>query len=149
MLPDRFADHVHVRPWTDAVVDDLGFPPGSWYVEWYWLSILGPTSVWLLRRVDDALEHAPDGFLLDINECAAALGIAGSTGRTSAIQRTLRRIVQFGAARAVDAQTLDVRRHLPPLTRAQVARLPSSLRAAHDEWSRDELQRHQLAKSAG
>ena len=146
MTPDCFTDHLEIRPWHDVVVDRLGFPPSSIYTEWYWLPILGPTSVWLLRRIDDAFEHAPDGFQLDINEVAAALGIAGSASRSSAIQRTLRRIVQFGAARAVDDHTLDVRRHLPPLNRAQVGRLPSSLRVAHDEWTSAELDRHQLAK---
>jgi hypothetical protein len=146
MLPDCFTDHVTVRPWPDPVIDRLGHDPRSTYVEWFWLSVLGPTSIWLLRRVNDALDHAPDGFVLDLTECAAALGIASAPGRSSAIQRTLRRIVQFGVARPVDATTLDVRRNLPPLNRNQVLRLPSSLRTAHDAWTAEELQRHQTAK---
>lgn len=147
MLPDTFADELVVRPWLDDVIDRLGHPASSTYVEWFWLAVIGPTSVWLLRRVNDALDHAPDGFVLDLNECAAALGIAGSSGKSSAMQRTLRRVVQFGAARVIDAHTIEVRRRLPPLNRSQVSRLPSSLRAAHDEWTRDELDRHRAAKA--
>jgi len=148
MIPDSFADNIHVSVWSDAVVDQLGHDPRSQYVEWFWLAVLGPTSIWFLRRVRDALDHAPDGFTLDVNECAAALGIAGPASRHSAIQRTLRRTVQFGAARAHSDHQLQVRRRLPPLNRSQVSRLPSSLRVAHDDWTAEELRLHEATRAA-
>lgn len=48
--------------------------------------------------------------------------------------RTLARCCQFGATRLVGVTTLQVRRHLPPLTRRQLARLPDALRADHARW---------------
>jgi hypothetical protein len=147
MIPDSFTDHIHVNAWTDPVIDELGHDPRSQYVEWFWLAVLGPSTVWLLRRLGDALDHAPDGFTLDVHECAAALGIGGASSRRSAMQRTLRRTVQFGVARAHNDHVLDVRRRLPPLNRAQVLRLPSSLLVAHDDWTRAELQRHEAARA--
>lgn len=147
MIPETFSDQLHVTAWPDPVIDQLGHDPRSQYTEWFWLAVIGPSSVWLLRRVVDALDHAPDGFVLDLGECAAALGIGGAPGRNSAMQRTLRRLVQFGAARAIAGDRLEVRRRMPPLNRTQVARLPSSLRAAHDEWATDELRRHEAARA--
>ena len=73
MIPDTFADQIHINAWPDPVIDQLGHDPRSQYVEWFWLSVLGPSTIWLLRRVGDALDHAPDGFTLDVNECGAAL----------------------------------------------------------------------------
>ncbi len=148
MIPDTLADQIHVRAWTDPVIDQLGHDPRSQYVEWFWLSVLGPSSIWLLRRIGDALDHAPDGFTLDLEECGAALGIGHTPGRNSAIQRTLRRLQQFGVARAHNDRLVEVRRRLPPLNRTQVGRLPSSLRVAHDDWSLDELRRHEAARAA-
>lgn len=147
MIPVSFADQLLVTAWTDPVIDELGHDPRSQYVEWFWLAVLGPSSVWLLRRIVDALDNAPDGFVLDLDECAAALGIGSTPGRNSAMQRTLRRLAQFGAARAHDDRRLEVRRHLPPLNRAQVGRLPSSLRAAHDEWAMAELRHHETVRA--
>ena len=41
---------LHIRPWSDDVVDKLGFDPRSSYVEDFWLPTLGPSTTWLLRR---------------------------------------------------------------------------------------------------
>ena len=148
MIPDTFADQIHINAWPDPVIDQLGHDPRSQYVEWFWLSVLGPSTIWLLRRVGDALDHAPDGFTLDLNECGAALGLGGAPSRHSAMQRTLRRTLQFGVARAHNDHVIDVRRRLPPLNRTQVSRLPSSLRVAHDEWTHEELRRHEASRAA-
>ncbi len=45
---DRRLDELvlHIRPWSDDVVDKLGFDPRSSYVEDFWLGILGPSTVW-------------------------------------------------------------------------------------------------------
>ena len=44
-------EFLHVRGWPNEVLDQLGFDPRSGYVEDYWLGILGPSTVWLLRRL--------------------------------------------------------------------------------------------------
>ena len=43
-LPTFPTDRLHIRPWTDPVIDRLGHAPRSAYVETYWLGILGPSA---------------------------------------------------------------------------------------------------------
>src|ERR1700760_1340187 len=49
-LPPLDGDSVYIRPWADEVIDQVGFDPRTPYVERFWLGILGPSTVWLLRR---------------------------------------------------------------------------------------------------
>src|ERR1700679_327867 len=57
-----------VVPWPDPVIDTLGYDPRSWYVEQFWLPIVGPTATWLLRRIVSRFDTEPDGFDLDLDE---------------------------------------------------------------------------------
>ena len=128
-------DVLHVRPWPDVVIDEVGHDPRSPYVERFWLGVLGPTATWLMRRLAAGLEEAPAGFELDLAGTASELGIGNRGGQTSPFVRSLQRCCRFGAAELVDDATLRVRRKLPPLTRAQVERLPEALRGSHDQWT--------------
>ena len=47
-----------VVPLADPLVEALGFDPRSWYVEHFWLPVIGPTCTWLLRHVAAGLEAA-------------------------------------------------------------------------------------------
>jgi hypothetical protein len=127
-------DTLLVRPWPDVVIDEVGHDPRSPYVERFWLGVLGPTATWLLRRLVAGLEAAPAGFELDVAGTAGELGIGNRSGVHSPLLRSLQRCCRFGAAELVDGTTLRVRRKLPPLTRAQVERLPGPLRIAHEQW---------------
>lgn len=129
-----------VRALTDPVLDALGHDPRSPYVEQYWLSILGPSSTLLLRRLAARLEVEPDGFDLDPAEWALELGIGARGGKHSPFWRSVDRACRFGMARR-NGPTLMVRRRLPPLTARQVERLPDHLRRAHEAWSAQELAR--------
>lgn len=129
-----------IRPWPDDVIDALGFDPRSAYVETFWLGILGPSTTWLLRRIAAGLETHPNGFTLDLSDCARRLGLGGRGGRHSPFMRALTRLVQFDLAQLHGAEALAVRRRVPPLTRRQVARLPDSLQAQHHAWQRAQLQ---------
>ena len=120
--------------WTDPVVDRLGHDPRSSYVERFWLPILGPSSVWLLRRIADGLDRSPEGFDLDLLETAHALGVGMRGGRNAPLLRTFERCCRFGAARMHGRSSISVRRRLAPLTRAQSERPPDSLRVEHDQW---------------
>lgn len=128
--PTRIA----VEAWTDPVVDQLGHDPRSAYVERFWLPVLGPSTIWFLRRVADALDLAPEGFELDLADTALSLGVGMRGGRNSPMLRTIDRSCRFGAARVQGPSTIAVRRRLAPLTRVQADRLPSSLRSEHDAW---------------
>jgi hypothetical protein len=85
-------DELLVRPWTDEVIDSLGFDPRSPYVERFWLGVLGPSTTWLLRRVAAAFDESPDGFYLPLGETARALGLGDRGGRHSPFLRTVNRM---------------------------------------------------------
>jgi len=138
-LPDLSTDVLTIRPWPDEVIDALGHDPRSAYVERFWLGVIGPSSVWLLRRVASGLEAAPSGFTLPLADTARAIGLGGD-GRSSAFARTLGRICQFDLARIELPDTVAVRRKLPPLARRHLARLPASLQEEHRQWQELELQ---------
>jgi len=125
-----------VESWCDPVIDQLGHDPRSAYVETFWLPILGPSSVWLLRRLADGLDRNPEGFELDLVDTAQSLGVGMRGGRNAPLLRTFERCCRFVAARMHGPTSLMVRRRLAPLTRAQTERLPQSLQARHDVWLR-------------
>jgi hypothetical protein len=124
---------LRVRPWPDPVIDELGFDLRSTYVERFWLSTLGPSTTFLLRRVADGFDSSPDGFELDLADTAGALGLAARGGRHSPFMRALVRTTKFGLAR-LHGDDFEVRRKVPPLNLGQAARLPERLRAEHAAW---------------
>jgi hypothetical protein len=128
------ATSITVEPWADPVVDELGHDPRSAYVERFWLATLGPSTVWLLRRLADGFDDQPTGFLLDLQETARSIGVGLRGGRGSPFLRSLDRSCRFGAARFVGDDVLAVRRKLPPLTQRQVGRLPAALQREHARW---------------
>ncbi len=130
--PPAVVGPLFVEPWPDPVVDQLGHDPRSAYVEQFWLPVLGPSSVWLLRRLSIELDRQPSGCSIDPVQLATDLGLGSGSGRHSPLMRTLDRCCRFGlATRAGDR--VRVRRRLPPLTRGQVARLSSSLQLRHND----------------
>jgi hypothetical protein len=120
-----------IEPWTDPVVEAVGYPLRDPYVEIFFGSHLGPTSILLLRRVGLGFGLHPEGFVLDVAETAAALGLGAGLGRNSPWWRTVGRLARFGLAHGRGPQTLAVRRAVAPLTQSQVDRLPASLQRAH------------------
>jgi hypothetical protein len=123
-----------VVPWSDPVIDTVGYDPRTLYVERFWLGILGPSATWLVRHLVDRLDTEPDGYELDLDDCATALGLGRRPGAAGIFPRTLARCCQFGATRFVTPTTFAVRRRLPPLSRRQIARLPAKLRDDHARW---------------
>ncbi|MGH1489703.1 MAG: hypothetical protein ACRBK7_09965 [Acidimicrobiales bacterium] len=131
-------DIVQVTAWPDPVLDRLGHDPRSGYVEQFWLSILGPSCLLLLRRLSAELERAPDGFELATVQWASELGIGMKGGKNGPLWRAIERGCRFGAARR-NGTRLAVRRRLPPLTSRQAERLPLQLQAAHEQWTEARL----------
>jgi len=131
---DTYEETLHVTAWPDPVLDSLGHDPRSAYVERFWLAFLGPSTTFLLRRLVAVLEDAPDGALVATRELARAIGLRGRRGAGAYLERSLERAGRFGLVRRDPDGTVAVRRRLAPLTRAQVARLPQSLRAEHGHW---------------
>jgi hypothetical protein len=127
------ASTLAVLPWPEPEDLTWGHDPRDPYVERFWLGILGPSTVWLLRRFADGFDHWPSGFEIDLLETAAALGLAPSTARNSPLGRTLQRCCTFDLA-TPHRWGLSVRRRLPSLAPRHLQRLPASLQAAHRTW---------------
>ena len=134
-----------VLPWVEEGRPQ-GFDPRHPYVEQFWLGILGPSAIWLLRRTALAFDTWPDGFELDRHFTAGALGLADH-GRQSPFARTVLRLMQFGLIRA-EGPGLYVRRTLPTLSARQIGQLPAPLRVAHAEWVASGRTRHEQRKRA-
>ena len=125
---------IPILPWADPVVDTLGHDPRSPYPERFWLPTLGPTALLLLRYVAYRFDRAPAGFTLELAETSRCLGLGERPGRNSPLARSLGRIVQFDLAVEKAEGALAVRRHLPPINRRHVRRLPPSVQEEHDAW---------------
>ena len=137
-VPERVPTALAVTPWPDPVLDELGHDPRSQYVERFWLGILGPSSVLLLRRLAAELEASPAGFSLPVEDTARTMGLSVKSGRNSPFLRTLLRCDQFHLLSLdLPGERLLVRRRLPPLTRGQVAKLPPPLQTEHEAWQSD------------
>jgi len=132
--PTALAPSLAVEPWADPVIDELGHDPRSPYAERFWLAILGPSTLWLLRRLADELERSPEGFTLDLAETARSIGVGMRGGRSSPFVRSIERSCRFGATRLHGNDTLAVRRRLAPLARRQISRLPEALQREHARW---------------
>jgi hypothetical protein len=130
---------MRVEPWPDEVIDRLGHDPRSHYVERFWLGVLGPSTVWLLRRLAVRLDQSPEGFDLDLDETARWLGVGHRGGKGSPLLRAIDRTCTFGMAQSIGRDGLAVRRKLPPLNRRQLERLHPDLRAAHEQWQQEQL----------
>jgi hypothetical protein len=131
---------LRVEPWTDEVIDKVGFDPRSPYVERFWLSVIGPSTTWLMRRMAAGFDASPRGFDLSLGETATALGLGDRGGRHSPVLRTVNRMIQFELARVTGPDQLAVRRRLPPLSRRHTVRLSPALREAHERWQAEQLQ---------
>ena len=122
---------ITVGAWRDPVVEALGHDARSLYVETFWLPVLGPSTVLLLRRLAGALASSPSGCAIGVVETSRALGLGERPGRNAPLLRTVARCVDFEMARVTGPGSIAVRTALPPLTRRHLARLPQSLRDEH------------------
>ena len=131
---DRVTDELVVIPWRDPIVERVGFDACGDYVELFWLSTLGPTATWLLRRLAVTVVNNPDGFAIDLAATAASLGLGYESGRANPFARAVQRLVMVGLAQPV-GDRLAIRSVVPPLAMKQLARLPEHLQRAHAQWA--------------
>ncbi len=135
-------ESISVQPWPDPILDAVGHDPRSLYVETFWLPILGPTSVLLLRLLAQRFDREGDRIELPVIETSQALGIGTRAGESSPLRRTIARLARFEIACRQEGQAgpvLAVRRAVPPLDSRHLRRLPAHLQHAHDDWAHARL----------
>jgi len=127
-----------IRPYYDVRHNGSRptFDPRSYYAETFWLPILGPSTLWLLRKVAERFDTEPDGFELDLIETSLSLGIPSKGGRNNPFGRAIKRVVSFKMGAMVDEQTIAIVRTMPPLHGGQVRRLTPRLANLHDQTLR-------------
>ncbi len=111
---------------------DGGYDPRSNYCELFWLPLLGPASVLLLRRTAFLFDAHPNGCDIDLGSFAASLGLRGGQGRSSTLYRTFDRLRRFHFADTtwLDDGAVEVVRTVHALTPGGVDKLPAPLQAA-------------------
>ena len=134
--PGEPPERLTVKPWWDSRLALVGVRPDDPYVERFWLAIVGPSTVVLLRRFTRGLDEHPEGFRVGLLETSLAMGLGRGTGRNAPISRTLARAETFGLMRRTGEHGLQVRTHLPVLSARQVRQLPPVLRRVHADWVR-------------
>lgn len=125
------------RPWDDPSLRRHGHDPRSAYVERFWVAILGPSAVWLLRLLAREFDELAPGedLRLDLDSTARRLGLQHRGGRASSFMRTIDRCAMFGLAQFAEDAVLMVRRLLPPVPRRMHDRMPPELREEIGRWS--------------
>jgi hypothetical protein len=135
-------DDLLIQRLEDRLLDTAGHDVRGWYVEAFWLPVLGPTAVALLRRLADGLDRCPDGFPITFAELGSSLGLGDRPPTTNApLTRALRRLESFRFAQLGDDGTIHVRTHVAPIHAKHARRLPAAVRAAHHEWAEAQLAR--------
>jgi hypothetical protein len=134
-------DALTIRPLADPVIDAVGFDPRSEYAERFWLGVLGPSTLLLLRRIAAAFEDSPAGFPLPLADTARELGLGHMGGRNNPFVRALGRLCTFDMAQPMGEGVLAVRRRIPPLNRRQIVHLPDALQEAHQRYQQEQLAR--------
>jgi hypothetical protein len=136
-----------VVPWLDPIVDEVGFDVFSRYAEMFWLPIMGPSALWIQRRIVMGFAEFPGGYEMDTQEIALAVGLSFTQGANCPFTRALRRCQWFGAAQSVHGG-LAVRIKLPPVSRRQIQRFPTSLKQSLAAWPVESTDHQQLVERA-
>ena len=136
-----------VVPWLDPIVDEVGFDVFSRYAEMFWLPVMGPSAMWIMRRIVMGFAEFPGGYEMDTQEIALAVGLSFTQGANCPFSRALRRCQWFGAAQSVQGG-LAVRIKLPPVSRRQIQRFPVSLKQSLVAWPVESTNHQQLVERA-
>jgi hypothetical protein len=134
VVPFAARQVIHVDPWTDELTAEFGHDPRSAYAERFWLSIVGPSAMWLLRTIAYGFDDKPMGYDMDMLQVARTLGLGDRVGRHSPVQRAIERLCHFEVARIRGGVTLVCRPMLPWLDDRRINNLPEQLKGEHQQW---------------
>lgn len=135
---------VELSPLFDPTLDRVGFPLDHPYIEQVYCSVLGPTSVLLLRRFGELLDKHPHGVSVDLVDLGRSLGVGpksadGEIGRNTPIRRSMDRLVQFHLASWLGDDRLGVHTKVPAVSRHRTERLCGPVQSAHQRLLDDHL----------
>ncbi len=119
---------ITVEPWMIPNCGETRWPIRSKQVELFWLPVLGPSAIALLRRLDLIVATSTRPVTLETEELASSLGLRRSYGRASLLERAMERCIAFRAIREQRSSCYEVRQHLPALNPRQIRRLPPALK---------------------
>lgn len=136
-----------IRPLTDPAVDNSGYDARSAYAEMFWLPVIGPTALLLLRHLAGELDRHPEGVHLPVADTAQRLGIGNREGNQSPVRRSLQRLVQFNLAEHLGGAAYAVRTMLPLVALHHAQRLPDSVRMLIPRWHEPRTQADALARA--
>lgn len=100
------------------------------YAELYWLSIIGPTTFLLGRRLAGMVLARE--FTIEAEELSLELGLGARWQPNAPLNRSLSRLATFKLAERESDTAWWVRLTVPMLSDKQVRRLPDRLRALHE-----------------
>ncbi len=86
-----------IERWKDPIVDAHGQPARSEYVENYWLPVIGPTGLLILRRLDQLIGDR-DTMPVDLSAMAESMGLSYRVDKETPFGRALKRLEMFGLA---------------------------------------------------
>lgn len=118
---------VRLVEWREGATG-AGVDPRSAYAERYWLPVLGPSTLLLLRHFAWQLDAEPSGADLVLRDLACNLGLGDRAGRHAPFFRTIERAAEFAMIRFEPMGVIAARRRLPFLSARQLSRLPNSSR---------------------
>lgn len=107
-------------------VDDHSF-------EQFWLPMLGPSTVCLVRILDRELAQQPQGCVVELDELAIRLGLGYRQSGRCSLSRAVERGILFGFLHR-RGEMLAVRRRVPPLSQRFKERLPDALLGDYIRW---------------
>lgn len=108
----------------------VGFEPGSVYVEYCLLPLIGPTSYLLYRHVAPLIQGVGSAEV-DLAELGRNLGLGAKIGRNSAVVKALDRLEAFYLGAWQGDARYALRLTVAPLTDRQAKRLPHLARTVH------------------
>jgi hypothetical protein len=137
---------VELSPLFDPTLDRVGFPLDHPYIERVYCSVLGPTSVLLLRRAGELFADHPAGVTVDLVDLSRSLGLGGrpdadDVGRNAPLRRTMDRLARFHMARWTSVNRLAIHPKVPALAKHHVARLAEPVQVVHHRLLTNHLDR--------
>ena len=130
-------------PWVGGGLGRTGWDPRSAYVERFWVGVVGPSVIWLMRLLAREFDELESGvsLTLDMEEVARRLGLRYRGGRHSSLMRALNRAELFRLIRRRYDGVIEVACLMPPVPQRMRGRLPERFQQEIGQWSLTEAPR--------